>query len=257
MGKSSLEVSFQRVIEQLEHMSKEVIKWPSGSQQSDIISGFEKHSGFPGTTGAIDGTHIYIKAPTEYGDTYINRKKRHSIVLQAVCDHNMSFIDCFAGYPGSVHDARVLRNSPLYSDAQLDCAKWFPGNSHLLGDAAYPIKKWLMVPFRDNGHLSAKQKVFNTKLSSTRCVVERSFALLKGRFRRLKMLEMNRTDLIPQCILACCVLHNICIQENDEMPDDGNNVNSNGSDDSDIRLQDNTGNHTLAVQKRIEIMNSF
>lgn len=55
------------------------------------------------------------------------------------------------------------------------------------------------------------QKRFNSVLSQSRQVVERSFALLKGRFRRMKHLDMKRTDLIPSFILACCVLHNICL----------------------------------------------
>lgn len=48
-------------------------------------------------------------------------------------------------------------------------------------------------------------------------VVERSFAGLKGRFRRLKYLDMNRIDLIPQVVIAACVLHNICIMEDDSV----------------------------------------
>lgn len=55
------------------------------------------------------------------------------------------------------------------------------------------------------------QKHFNSVLSLTRQVIERCFALLKGRFRRLKHLCMKRLDLIPSFILACCVLHNICL----------------------------------------------
>lgn len=32
---------------------------------------------------------------------------------------------------------------------------------------------------------------------------------------------MNRTDLIPDYIIACCVMHNICLLKGDEFPADG------------------------------------
>ncbi|TGZ56701.1 Nuclease harbi1, partial [Temnothorax longispinosus] len=60
------------------------------------------------------------------------------------------------------------------------------------------------------------QKRFNDILSKVRQVIERAFALLKGRFRRLKYLDMNRTDMIPFVIIACTVLHNICLEKLDE-----------------------------------------
>lgn len=53
-----------------------------------------------------------------------------------------------------------------------------------------------------------------------RQVIERVFALLKGRFRRLKYLHMNCADLIPFVILACCVLHNICLEGCEDDIDD-------------------------------------
>lgn len=56
---------------------------------------------------------------------------------------------------------------------------------------------------------------FNYILSQTRQTIERAFALLKGRFRRLKYLDMSKVDLIPT-ILACCILHNICLNNNDD-----------------------------------------
>lgn len=47
-------------------------------------------------------------------------------------------------------------------------------------------------------------------------MVERALGLLKGRFRSiLDKLPMTRTDLIPKYIVACCILHNICILQND------------------------------------------
>lgn len=53
-------------------------------------------------------------------------------------------------------------------------------------------------------------------MSTVRQVIERAFALLKGRFRRLKYLDMHRTDMIPFVIIACVVLHNICLERLDE-----------------------------------------
>lgn len=53
-------------------------------------------------------------------------------------------------------------------------------------------------------------------MSKVRQVIERAFALLKGRFRRLKYLDMNRTDMIPFVIIACTVLDNICLERFDE-----------------------------------------
>jgi len=95
----------------------------------------------------------------------------------------------------------------------------FPNNSHLVGDAAYSLHEHLMTPYRDNGHLTNKQKNYNFCHSSSRIVIERAFGLLKGRFRSLlSILDMERVDLIPEFIIACCVLHNICLLHNDDFP---------------------------------------
>lgn len=72
-----------------------------------------------------------------------------------------------------------------------------PENYHLLGDSAYPLSINLMTPFKDNGHLTRDQITYNYKLSSTRSIVERSFGLLKGRFRRLKYLDCTKTEFLP------------------------------------------------------------
>lgn len=76
-----------------------------------------------------------------------------------------------------------------------------------------------MVPYRDNGHLTDRQKNYNFCHASARMAIERAFGLLKGRFRSLlTVLDMGRVDLIPEFILACCVLHNICLLQQDELP---------------------------------------
>ena len=83
------------------------------------------------------------------------------------------------------------------------------------GDGAYPNSNFLVTPFRQNAHLNAQMRQFNYKLSSCRQVVERAIGLLKGRFRRLKCIYCHSADLVVDYIAAACVLHNLCIMNND------------------------------------------
>lgn len=94
----------------------------------------------------------------------------------------------------------------------------FPNNTHIIGDAAYTLHKHLLVPYPDNGHLTQYQRNYNLCHSSTRMVIERAFGLLKGRWRSLLyVLAVNRMDFVPYHVLACCVLHNICLLQKDEL----------------------------------------
>lgn len=61
------------------------------------------------------------------------------MVLQAVCDSELRFTDCFAGYPGSVDDRRIFRNSELYLDAEHNVNALFPNGEYIIGDKAYPV----------------------------------------------------------------------------------------------------------------------
>ncbi|XP_024891921.1 putative nuclease HARBI1 [Temnothorax curvispinosus] len=203
----------QRVVNALYENVSQFIRWPTMEEAEQTMEKIKQNYGFPGVIGAIDGTHIKIIAPKDHGESYINRKGYHSIQLQVICDENLKFLHCYGGQVGSVHDNRVFRLSNFETLCTDDN---FPNDSHLLGDAAYSISKYIMVPFKDNGHLSERQINFNKRLSSARMIVERFLGLLKGRFRSiLDTLPMQRTDLIPKYIIACCILHNICILNND------------------------------------------
>ena len=96
----------------------------------------------------------------------------------------------------------------------------FPNDSHMVGDAAYPLLTQLIVPYWDTGRLTHRQMKFNHALSQSQCVIEHACALLKGRFKRLKYLDMVRVDLVPRVIMACCVLHNLCIGQRDYLDDE-------------------------------------
>ena len=50
-------------------------------------------------------------------------------------------------------------------------------------------------------------------------MVERAFGHLKGRFRRLKQLQLFNEVAISKVIFAGCILHNFCVLTNDQVED--------------------------------------
>lgn len=81
--------------------------------------------------------------------------------------------------------------------------------TYLLGDSAYPCRSTLIVPYRDNGHLTAAQRNFNKRLSKCRVVVENAFGLLKQRFRQLYHCKLKSLSRTVKLIYVACVLHNL------------------------------------------------
>lgn len=214
VSESSVIVCRERIMGAILSLKSRFIAWPQNETLLQTVDNFSRRNGFPGIIGALDGTHIEIKAPSENQQSYINRKKYHSLQLQAVCNSEMLFTDCFAGYPGSCHDSRVLRNSPLGANGLQLC-----NGNHIIADGGYPLRRWILTPYRDNGHLTQEQKNYNYKLSSNRVVVERAFGLLKGRFRRLRYLDTQKIQTAVEIIMTACVLHNVCLMQRDAVED--------------------------------------
>jgi hypothetical protein len=77
---------------------------------------------------------------------------------------------------------------------------------------SYPMQPWFYYPFKGERDGLPKYKAhWNFIQSNTRMLVERTFGILKGRFRIL-FKKVN----IPLChmlnlVMACICLHNICI----------------------------------------------
>ncbi|XP_062519984.1 uncharacterized protein LOC134195007 [Corticium candelabrum] len=212
------------------HLSGQYVQMPQGDRLKKVIERFRNIGhGFPQIGGAVDGSHIPIKSPPLNPACYINRKGFHSIILQAVVDSFLYFNDICIGWPGRVHDARVLANSRLFAVAE-HAGTAFPGSETvvcngaripvlILGDPAYPLKSWLMKAYPESANMRESEKSFNYKLSCARIAVERAFGLLKGRWRIL--LNQQETDInnVQVVVIACCTLHNYCLAHN-EINDD-------------------------------------
>ncbi|XP_070844131.1 putative nuclease HARBI1 [Chaetodon trifascialis] len=153
----------------------------------------------PNTIGVIDCTHVHIEAPHERDWEYINRKERRSINIQLVGDADLIITNCVMKWPGSIHDARILRESALYRELQTNRP-----DGIILGDSAYPLLPWLITPFL--AATTPAHARFNT-------------AHLKRRFACLNYLRMEPQGAC-NIILACIVLHNIATRRNIPLCDD-------------------------------------
>ena len=120
---------------------------------------FEKQ-GFLQCLGAVDGTHIAIKQPSENSTDYINRKDRYSLNIRAVADHKYCFIDVSTKWPGYVNGARVYSNSSINTKLRNGgiprCEKVIVQNEPpvlvgIIGDPACPLLPFLMKEFANCG----------------------------------------------------------------------------------------------------------
>ncbi|CAC5374654.1 unnamed protein product [Mytilus coruscus] len=84
---SSTHRAVRRCTTAVVQIADQYICWPDEAKQAEIKNKFKAIKGLPGVIGAVDGTHISIRKPTDHPQSYLNRKKDYSIILQ-----NISFL---------------------------------------------------------------------------------------------------------------------------------------------------------------------
>jgi hypothetical protein len=146
---------------------------------------------------------------------YYDHSSNHSYNVQVIVDSKGQVLSAFCGSPGSLHDARVLRNSGFHR--RLLAGRVLNGPSisvggveipqYLGGDAGYPLLQWLMVPYPGGGQTPEKAN-FVHKQSQTRMPVECFFGYKKQCHQILKAKINLKMKLIPELIKTCLHLHN-------------------------------------------------
>ncbi|XP_054463368.1 putative nuclease HARBI1 [Anoplopoma fimbria] len=201
------------VVEEMMTILHRVIHFPKPEEMEEVGAGFVRlagHEAFRCAAGAIDGCHIKILPPAEpQKKSYINRKLFPSVLLQGICDAKGAFLDVYIGNTGSVHDALVLRRCPMYKQALYP-----PAGYIILGDGGYPCLQRpvaIMTPYRQPVASQVEAR-YNRHHAKARNVIERTFGILKTRWRSifLRALEI-RPLFAPKVIGACCILHNLCV----------------------------------------------
>ncbi|MBN3301905.1 HARB1 nuclease, partial [Amia calva] len=176
-----------------------------------IKEAFYAIAGIPRVIGAIDCTHIPIRAPLgEHEGDYVNRKSFHSINVQMTCDHHLMVTSLEARCPGSVHDSCIFRVSTLgqrFEQGRFD--------GLLLGDRGYPCLRYLMTPYPDTE--TREQLKYNVAHSNTRVRIEMTFGVIEACFACLQGL---RVCVVRACevVAACVVLHKIATIRKERAP---------------------------------------
>ncbi|WCJ41186.1 PIF / Ping-Pong family of plant transposase [Euphorbia peplus] len=222
-----------RFVEAMEARGLEHLKWPSTeSKFTEIKSKFEKIRGLPNCCGAIDTTHIMmlLSSSDSSNNVWLDDEKNHSMVLQAIVDPEMRFLDIVTGWPGKMKDSALFQTSNFSKMCErgerLNGKKIeLSGGSseireYIIGDSGFPLLPYLIVPYNGN-ELSELETEFNKHHSATQMVAQRAFARLKEMWRIIHGV-MWRPDKhkLPRIILVCCMLHNIIIDMEDEAQGD-------------------------------------
>uniref|UniRef100_UPI00398F1897 putative nuclease HARBI1 n=1 Tax=Pristiophorus japonicus TaxID=55135 RepID=UPI00398F1897 len=122
--------SIRQVTDALYKRRRDYISCPmTREKQFKRSTGFSRIAVFPRAQGAIDCTHVAIRAPQNNPEIFRNRN------VQLVCDHKHQIMAVDAQYPGSSHDAFILRQTgvPGLFEPPNEGGGW------LLRDKGYPL----------------------------------------------------------------------------------------------------------------------
>ena len=172
----------------------------------------EKFDAFEGVVGALDGSHIHCVPPAEDASVFRDRKKQLSQNVLGVCNFDLTFSYCLAGWEGSAHDGQVL------ADAVSKGCKC-PDGHYFLADAGYALSKMCLTPYRgvryhlkewrmNNEAPQTKEELFNLRHSSLRNCVERIFGVVKKRFPCLVNMKSYDFPTQVNLVQAAFMIHN-------------------------------------------------
>ena len=179
---------------------------------SQSSSGF-----FSNVIGALDGWLVKIICPPLTQEDIVNQGHYHSrkgfyaLNVQVIVDKDKRVLWHSIRSRGGAHDSSAFKSTQLYEYLMQNADKLGKGNYFFVGDSAYSIRNFLMVPY-DNAEPNSAEDAFNYYLSTTRIWAECAFGEIDmrwGIFWRKLGFELENTVNI---IEAAFRLHNFIIE---------------------------------------------
>ncbi|KAJ8728512.1 hypothetical protein PYW07_006208 [Mythimna separata] len=201
-----------------ECLQPEYMPVPTRQKWVEVAERFYILWNLPNCVGSLDGKHIRITAPINWGSTFINYKGYFSIVLLAVVDADGFFLTIDVGEYGRNSDGRVLQVSSFgqamdLGDLDLPNPTPLPGETqnvpfYFVADEAFPLKRNIMRPYGRN-QLTNERRAYNNRLSRARKSVECAYGMLASKFGGLYTPICCKPEYVDNIIKAMCVLHNV------------------------------------------------
>ncbi|XP_069482606.1 putative nuclease HARBI1 [Ambystoma mexicanum] len=215
--------TFTKVLDQV----LDALMMHAHQQISMLITQAQVHAGkarfysiahFSNTIAALDCNHVVlVTLPQAIEQAYCNRKQNHSVNVQVICDADLTISHRCAEYPHATNDALILCSSTLHAYMERHRGQ----HTWLVGDVGYLQLPWIMTHVRNPA--TPQEMVYNEAQRRTRSGIERTFGLLKSRFRSLHHTGgalMYSPEKVEKIIVVYAMLHNMCIRSNVTMPAD-------------------------------------
>ncbi|KAF9061055.1 hypothetical protein BDP27DRAFT_1148819, partial [Rhodocollybia butyracea] len=106
-----------RVVLAIRRLRNRFISWPNVDRKGVISKSIEECSGFTNCLGSGNGSLIRLLVmPNVHGAIYLCRKKFAAVInVQTTVDHNLRFTSFEMGWPGSVSDMTISKNSDIWA----------------------------------------------------------------------------------------------------------------------------------------------
>uniref|UniRef100_A0ACD5V8B6 Uncharacterized protein n=1 Tax=Avena sativa TaxID=4498 RepID=A0ACD5V8B6_AVESA len=195
------------------------IVWPGSSKVDTIKSLFDKIHDMHNCCGVICTTHI------PFGPNW-DHERSGGFLMEFVVDPKMRFMNLLPGM-ASMNKLSILQDSILFEHCKKGA--WLNGSKlkvaldgsevgeYIIGDAGYPLLPWLLTPFQEEDP-SDCQAEFNRRHSAATTCALKALERFKDTWKYLQAetwWPINRS--IPfEAIIACCMLHNIVIDMEDD-----------------------------------------
>lgn len=142
--------------------------------------------------------------------------------MLAVVDADYNFVYLDVGNVGRNSDGGVFANSSLShlleaeqlfipNNKPLPCRR-IPMPHVLVGDAAFPLKTYIIKPYPGSLTGQREKEIFNYRLSRARRIVENAFGILSNRFQVYLRPMQLQVETVKKIVLATCALHNFLRQ---------------------------------------------
>lgn len=186
----------------VENLSQKFIGFPKNGESFDnVLKGF-KEFGFPHCFG-VAGIYRFPVSTME---------DCSNIALLAVCDYASRFCYVEINYNSNYTNEQIFDCSALNDILIREDIRNFIYNQEtiispcIIADNSFPLKGYLITPYKSNQELNEHQEIFNNKLTVIHDIIKNTFGKLKSRFTCLS----SDGNIDKMLIHTCCILHNIC-----------------------------------------------